>query len=140
MTTYTTIANSEIDQDSPVTQTLMTALRDNPIAITEGAAGAPKVSNAALDPIQTGIIANGAVQRAKIQTGTSSAAGSLSSGGFVSVLVSAYSFFPSFNGDRVVVLTCAETTGSADAPRIGIINNDPDNTKSYSVAWRFINA
>ena len=43
MTTYTAIANSAIDQDSPVTQPLMTALRDNPIAITEGASGAPRV-------------------------------------------------------------------------------------------------
>ena len=43
MTTYVTIPNSDIDQDSPVTQPLMTALRDNPIAITEGAASAPRI-------------------------------------------------------------------------------------------------
>jgi len=49
MTTYTTITNAEIDQDSPITQPLLTALRDNPVAITEGAAGAPKVQAAALD-------------------------------------------------------------------------------------------
>lgn len=48
MTTYTTITNAEIDQDSPITQPLMTALRDNPVAITEGAAGAPKIQAAAL--------------------------------------------------------------------------------------------
>jgi len=35
MTTYTTIPDADIDQDSPVTQPLMTALRDNPIAIAE---------------------------------------------------------------------------------------------------------
>lgn len=49
MTTYTTIANSAIDQDSPVTQTLMQALRDNPIAITEGASGAPRIVGEALN-------------------------------------------------------------------------------------------
>lgn len=43
MTTYTAIANTDIDQDSPVTQPLMTAMRDNPIAIAEGASGAPKL-------------------------------------------------------------------------------------------------
>lgn len=43
MTSYVAIANGEIDQDSPVTQALMTALRDNPIAITEGAVGAPRI-------------------------------------------------------------------------------------------------
>lgn len=48
MTTYTTIANTSIDVDSPVTEGLMTALRDNPIAIAEGSSGAPKVAVNAL--------------------------------------------------------------------------------------------
>lgn len=39
MTTYTAIPNSDIDRDSPITEPLMTLLRDNPIAITEGAWG-----------------------------------------------------------------------------------------------------
>jgi len=46
LTTYTTIANTEIDQDSPVTQPLMTALRDNPLAIAEGDASAPDIGGA----------------------------------------------------------------------------------------------
>lgn len=41
MTTYTAIANTEIDPESPVTSDLMTKLRDNPIAMAEGASGAP---------------------------------------------------------------------------------------------------
>lgn len=49
MTSYVAIANGEIDQDSPVTQALMTALRDNPIAITEGDASAPKVESIAVE-------------------------------------------------------------------------------------------
>ena len=36
-------------QDKPVTQSVARALRDNPIAITEGASGAPKVQSKALD-------------------------------------------------------------------------------------------
>ena len=43
MTTYTAIANSEIDPDSPITTGLMTKIRDNPIALAEGASGAPAV-------------------------------------------------------------------------------------------------
>lgn len=43
MTSYTTISNAEIDQDSPATQPLFTSLRDNPIAIAEGAVGAPRI-------------------------------------------------------------------------------------------------
>lgn len=43
MTTYTSIANNEIDADSPGTDTLFTRLRDNPIAIAEGSSGAPQI-------------------------------------------------------------------------------------------------
>lgn len=48
MTTYTTITNAEIDQDSPITQPLMTAMRDNPLAIAEGDTTAPGVMIEAL--------------------------------------------------------------------------------------------
>lgn len=41
MTAYTTITNGEIDQNSPITQPLMTALRDNPTAIAETDTTAP---------------------------------------------------------------------------------------------------
>jgi len=48
MTTYTTIPDTDVDQDSPVTVPLMTALRDNPTAVTEGASGAPRIDGKAL--------------------------------------------------------------------------------------------
>lgn len=53
MTAYVAIANGEIDQDSPGTQPLFTSLRDNPIAISEGASGAPRLLDAALDTTAT---------------------------------------------------------------------------------------
>ena len=43
-TSYSAILNSEVDPDSPLTTSLMTRLRDNPIAIAEGASGAPRVA------------------------------------------------------------------------------------------------
>lgn len=46
MTSYTTVPTTSIDQDSPVTQPLMTALRDNPLAIQEGDSSAPRVAGA----------------------------------------------------------------------------------------------
>jgi len=58
MTTYTAIPNSDIDRDSPITEPLMTLLRDNPIAITEGAVGAPRILSPALDLTQTGIVSS----------------------------------------------------------------------------------
>lgn len=54
MTDYLPIAASDIDRDSPVNQPLMTALRDNPIAIAEGASGAPRVQLAALPTLTAG--------------------------------------------------------------------------------------
>ena len=47
MTAYTAIADSEIDTDSPITESLLTRFRNNPIAITEGSTGAPKIQTAA---------------------------------------------------------------------------------------------
>lgn len=44
MTSYVAIPNGDIDQDSPATQPLFTAIRDNPIAISEGSANAPVLS------------------------------------------------------------------------------------------------
>lgn len=57
MTSYITIANTEVDPDSPITADLMTKLRDNPIAISEGSSGAPKVSKLALGGLLLGVSA-----------------------------------------------------------------------------------
>jgi hypothetical protein len=58
MADWTDILNSEVDTDSPITEALMTALRDNPVAIAEGASGAPQM--------QTGAYADGSVTLIKI--------------------------------------------------------------------------
>lgn len=55
MTTYTAITDAEIDQDSPITQTLMTKYRDNLIAVLEGDPSAPSI----LDNIANTTIAGG---------------------------------------------------------------------------------
>ncbi|MCJ8334571.1 MAG: hypothetical protein MJH10_10060 [Epibacterium sp.] len=52
MTTYTAIANTEVDPESPVTSDLMTKLRDNPLAQGEGTTGAPRVLGRALDVVE----------------------------------------------------------------------------------------
>jgi len=54
MTTYTTIPDGDIDQDSPVTQPLMAALRDNLAAAFEAAEGAPKLNFFALGDCAAG--------------------------------------------------------------------------------------
>jgi len=45
---YTAIADSDIDPESPITTTLLTRMRDNPIGIANADSGAPPVVNAAL--------------------------------------------------------------------------------------------
>lgn len=49
MATYTAITDAEIDQDSPITQTLMTKYRDNLTASMEGDPTAPKMVSKARD-------------------------------------------------------------------------------------------
>lgn len=57
---WTTIPNTDVDPDSPVTTSLMTALRDNPQAIAEGAASAPRVVEAGLAAaVQGKLVTNG---------------------------------------------------------------------------------
>lgn len=49
MADYITVVDSSVDPDAPLTSDLMYRLRDNPIAIAEGAVGAPKVRSEALN-------------------------------------------------------------------------------------------
>lgn len=49
MTDWTTLSDTDLAQDKPLTQSKSRALRDNPIAITEAASGAPRIAPAALN-------------------------------------------------------------------------------------------
>lgn len=49
MTDWTTIPNSSLETGKPIRAVDGRALRDNPIAISEGATGAPKIQPEALD-------------------------------------------------------------------------------------------
>mgnify|MGYP001485567186 CR=1 FL=1 len=62
MAEYIPINPSEIEPEAPLTSSLASRWTNNPIAIAEGAPGAPR--------IQTNAIANGAVTAAKLATGT----------------------------------------------------------------------
>lgn len=54
MTTYTAIPNGDVDVDSPITTSLMQALRDNPLAIQEGDASAPRIEPKAISDVSVG--------------------------------------------------------------------------------------
>jgi hypothetical protein len=48
MTAYTDTSTIDTSSGTPITEQKLTALKDNPVAITEGAAGAPEIQTAAL--------------------------------------------------------------------------------------------
>lgn len=62
MADYTVIQNDSIEPDAPVLSRIGFALRDNPAAIAEGAAGAPRVQNMALasDAVKQNVIMSSA--------------------------------------------------------------------------------
>ena len=51
MATYTAIGDGELLVDKPITESLLNRLRDNPLAIAEGSAGAPKVQSDGMEPV-----------------------------------------------------------------------------------------
>lgn len=67
MTTYIAISNPEVAPDAPITTSLMTRLRDNPLAIQEGDPTAPSISMAAI--AQGGKGADGALVNGTTLTG-----------------------------------------------------------------------
>jgi hypothetical protein len=58
MTDFTAIPDISVDPDAPVTSELMYALRDNAVAIAEGAVGAPRVMPKSLSSNSLGAIAS----------------------------------------------------------------------------------
>ena len=74
MAVWTTIPDGDIDPDSPVTTPLMTALRDNVTALSEGVTGAPKILLAAMDAnsVDASKIVASAVHTSELNTATGS--------------------------------------------------------------------
>jgi len=77
MATWTTITTAALEPGKPVRSVDGLALRDNPIAIAEGAAGAPKIENAAFDAGELGAekFQSGTDERDWVLGRTSNAAG-----------------------------------------------------------------
>ena len=131
MTTYTAISNSDIDAESIVDENLMTLMRDNPIAITEGAGGAPK--------IQTAAIAAAAIGRSEIANSTTTAAGSLVTLGTVYLALNDWALFPMIHTQTININVSGHNVdgGGASSPRLGLFNSS-GGTLSYDVDHRWI--
>ena len=124
MADWTTITETATDPDAPVTSVLVKALRDNPQAIAEAASGAPKIVRGAL------------------KTATASIRGTLASGASVVVSMNEYSFWPDIRLDvtnTIIISGGGLGTSSASTPSIPLFNSSAVN-RSYSIAWRYIDA
>lgn len=118
MADWTNIADSSVDPDAPVTSELAYAFRDNPVAIAEGAVGAPRVS------------------RLAIKSSTTSLAGNVSGQSFVNINLGAFAFFPNISGASPLNLrSVSPTAGGPDDSRFSLINTTT-SISSYSVQWR----
>jgi hypothetical protein len=125
MADYTTITDAQVDPEAPITSELMSALRDNPIAITEGASGAPKV--------QTAGIQDDAVTAAKLNVVTSSYSGSLadSASAYIS-RPNATSFIPSVTGQSNTQIEAKLANGGLK------ITNLSSSTLTWAVSWSYV--
>ena len=71
MATWTEIPNTSIETDKPIRAVDGRALRDNPIAIAEGASGAPRIKSAGIGAgeVKNVNVGNGEIGSEKFQTG-----------------------------------------------------------------------
>ena len=153
MPEYQEILDSEVEPEAPLTSSLGVRFRDNPIALANGASGAPRIQTDALNnsAVTTAKINNGAVTQAKLasnatgraelKTGTNSVSGTLADGDRVTVTMSDYALFPSMHasGNVLVVELSDEGSSSASNPKFAIMN-DTGFFREYSIAWRFVQA
>lgn len=69
MAAWTAIPDSDLDPESPITTSLMLALRDNPVAITENASGSPGFDVIAEQTPGNGVGIDSVVGSATVGTG-----------------------------------------------------------------------
>ena len=127
MTAYTTIPDTDIAQDKPIKAETGLALRDNPIAISEGAAGAPLIQRAAIQ--------NSAVDSTKLNLGTSSASASVVGSDSVEVTMNELSFFPAIYSNLSAGFTMETKVTASRGFRL---LNKSVASQIYTVSWRFI--
>lgn len=102
MTTYTAITSGQTDSESPIDVILMTLMRNNPIAITEGAAGAPSIVYAALslsNDIAQSDIASNAIGTDELKTSSSNVSSSSTSGTVLTLPGGAVGFYPTLRSN-----------------------------------------
>ena len=143
MPEYQEILDTEVEPEAPLTSSLGVRFRDNPIALANGASGAPRIQTAALNngAVTQDKLASNAAGRSELKMGTNSVSGSLGSDDRVNLTMSDYALFPSMHAsnDGVVVELSDAGSSSASNPKFAVIN-DAGFARDYSIAWRFVQA
>ena len=135
MTTYTAIPNSDIDASSPVTESLLTLMRDNPLAQFEGDGSAPAFGSNVIDTTQ--IVAS-AVGRSEIANSVTTSAGSINNGANLDFALNDWALFPMVHHTQDTSMGGHSTDGtSAASPRFNL-RNDSGVNGSYDVDHRWI--
>lgn len=124
MADYITITDAQVDPEAPITSELMSALRDNPTAITEGATGAPKVQRAAIQ--------DDAVNLSKIDLNAATYSGSISTSSVFISIPSNYAFFPRWTSSSADIQVSLYYDG-----RIRFLNTG-ELSRTYSITFRWI--
>ena len=136
MTTYSAIANTDMDAESIITEDLMTKMRDNPIAMIEGDASAPALGADIVDTVQ---IVAAAVGRSEIANSTTTSAGSLTVGRTNNFTLNDWALFPMIHTSNVTNATnmkgSSSDGGSASNPRFGLYTSA---RSTYDVDHRWI--
>ena len=136
MTTYVTITDAQVDPEAPITSELMSALRDNPIAIAEGDASAPKIAYAAISDALTGVSARGV---GSYTVAWYAVGGSLSNNNYVSIAIGT-----EVAGSSLRSSTSANASGSTNYRfpfftfASGSSSFPTTNTETLSGTWRLM--
>ena len=122
MAEFTVIPDANLEPDKPARSIDALALRDNPIAIAEGAAGAPR--------IQTAAIQDGAVTSAKLATGTGERDWVLARNATAGVgAVGTYAFLQSTND---TALSPGQTKAGSNLAYAGLFTESNDSARVSS--------
>ncbi len=141
MATWTEIDDSRLEPGAPARSVDAIALRDNPVAIAEGASGAPRIQTGGLqdNAVTANKIDSNAVTTPKIAFGSSSLSGSVDDSSTVNITMDDFSLFPAVtsNSDLLRMETVIQSSASASSPRFALLNSFSESN-AYDVAWRYI--
>ncbi len=145
--TYTPIPDSDVDSESPVTTSLITLLRDNPIAMFEKASGAPVLAD---NYIVQAMIGSGQVGQGELKTttGTVSVTG-VGASADLALPGGSYGFYPQIYSDSGTYIYWGYDDAGvgydyaarqfSTSPKAGIILYSPSSGSGYA-RQRYIQA